>query len=87
MGISVWLVNWMLPLALLSLLSLIAAVSFAWGVKGQRTLSVEAAHSSGSENAAPNGRLERAYRIMMWVMAVCCIASLAAAGIGLSALL
>jgi len=86
MGISVWLANWMLPLALLALLFLMAALSFAWGVRGQRALNVATAELAEGGKVAPNGRLERAYRVMMWTMVICCVASLAAAGVGLSSL-
>lgn len=86
MDISVWLANWMLPLALLSVLFLMAAVSFAWGARGQRALTVATVEPSDRGNVAPGGRLERAYGAMMWVMITCCVASLAAAGVGLSAM-
>jgi hypothetical protein len=76
----------MLPLAVLALLFLMAALSFAWGVRGQRALTVATAELPEGGKVAPDGRLERVYGVMMWTMVICGVASLGAAGVGLSVL-
>ena len=87
MGIAVWLLTLWVPLIALAAAFLIGALSFAWGVKGQRALTAATAQLSEGSEVAPDGRLERVYGVMMWVMVFGALASLAAAVVGLSALL
>ena len=87
MGIAVWLLTMWVPLVMLAAAFLIAAVSFAWGVRGQRALTAATEQSAESITVVPDGRLERAYGIMMWAMVFGALASLTAAVVGLSALL
>jgi len=86
-GIAVWLLTLWVPLIALAAAFLIAALSFAWGVRGQRALTAATEQLSEGSKVVPDGRLERAYRVMTWVMVFGALASLSAAVVGLSALL
>lgn len=87
MGIAVWLLTMWVPLVFLAVTFLIAALSFAWGVRGQRALTAATEQLAEGSTVVPDGRLERACRVMMWAMVFGALASLTAAVTGLSALL
>lgn len=86
MGVSVWLLSLSVPLAFVAVAFLLAAIAFAWGVRGQRLLTAASDGWPEDSQAAPDGRLERVYHVMVWAMIVGATASLTAVLVGLSAL-